>query len=219
MDEIIEKLQLQTQDDYSSIRHMLSALAEKIIWRHNTLCEGEEDVTIDAIANLFVQEHGDEVLLDIIEKITQIYQRQTERFQVIVRIEGDPFKTELGSFPSLLDCIQFAKSCAFTYSGNHQYTIVDTNFGSREVYTDDEVRKMVVATSADQAFVGFSVKKEANEPELKDYSVELTYNYHRKLKVMASSEDEALDNAREVPGTIIIGDMQEVDCYVEETKD
>lgn len=200
MEEITEKLQLQTQDNYRSIRHMLSALAEKIIWRHNTLCEGEEDVTIDAIANLFVQEHGDEVLLGIIEKITQIYQRQTERFQVIVRIEGDHFKTELRSFPSLLACVQFAKSCAFTYSGNHQYTIIDTNFDTREVYDDGQVRRMM----------------EESDPEKKAYNVELTYNYHRKVRVMASSEDEALDNAREVPCSITIGDMQEVDCYIEE---
>ena len=200
MEEITEKLQLQTQDDYSSIRHMLSALAEKIIWRHNTLCEGEEDVTVDAIANLFVQEHGDEVLLDIIEKITQIYQRQTERFQIIVRIEGDPFKTELRSFPSLLACVQFAKSCAFTYSGNHQYTIIDTNFDTREVYDDEEVRIMM----------------KESDTEKKAYNVELTYNYHRKLRVMASNEDEALDNAREIPITIDTDKLQEVDCYIEE---
>lgn len=203
MEEITEKLQLPTQSDYRVIRHMLSALAEKIIWRHNTLCEGEGHVTIDAIANVFVQEHGDEVLLDIVEKLTKIYQRQTERFQIIVRIEGDPFKTELRSFPSLLDCVQFAKSCAFTYSGNHQYTIIDTNFETRKVYDDEEVREMM----------------EKGEPEKKAYTVELTYNYHRKLRVIAPNEDEALDNAREVPSTITIGDMQEVDCYVEEIKD
>lgn len=203
MDEMTEKLQLQDQTDYRTIRHMLSALAEKIVWRHKYICEGEEDVTIDAIANIFVQEHGDEFLLDVIEKLTQIYLRQSDRFQVIVRIEGDPFKTELRSFPSLLDCVQFAKSCAFTYSGNHQYTIIDTDFGSREVYDDEEVHEMM----------------EKGEPNQKAYSVELTYNYHRKLRVMASNEDEALDNAREVPCSITIGGMQEVDCYVEEIKD
>lgn len=203
MEEITKKLQLQTQDDYRVIRHMLSALAEKIIWRHNTLCEGEEDVTIDAIANVFVQEHGDEVLLDIVDKLTQIYQRLTERFQVIARIEGDAFKTELRSFPSFMECVQFAKSCALTYSGNHQYTIIDTDFGSREVYDDEEVHEMM----------------EKGEPNQKAYTVELTYNYHRKLMVMASNEDEALDNAREVPSSITMGDMQEVDCYVEEIKD
>ncbi len=200
MDEITEKLQLQTQVDYRVIRHMLSAFVEKIVWRHNTLCEGEEDVTIDAIANIFVQEHGDEVLLDIIEKLTQIYQRQTERFQIIVRIEGDPFKTELRSFPSLLDCVQFAKTCAFTYSGNHQYTIIDTNFESREVYDDEEVREMMGK----------------DDPEEKAYSVELTYNYHRKMRVIASDEGEALDKARETPITIDTAKLQEVDCYVEE---
>jgi hypothetical protein len=202
MEEITEKLQLQTQVDYRVIRHMLSALAEKIIWRHKYLCEGEEDVTIDALANVFVQEHGDEVLLDIVEKLTKIYQRQTERFQIIVRIEGDPFKTELRSFPSLMECVQFAKSCAFTYPGNHEYTIIDTNFETREVYDNEEVREMM----------------EKGDPEKKAYSVELTYNYHRKLRVMASNEDEALDNARETPITISNTNLQEVDCYVEEIK-
>lgn len=202
MEEITEKLQLQTQDDYRSIRHMLSALAEKIIWKHNTLCEGEEDVTIDAIANVFVQEHGDKVLLDIIEKITEIYQRQTERFQVIVRIEGDPFKTELRSFPSLLDCVQFAKSCAFTYSGNHHFTIVDTNLETRKVYDDGEVRKMITD----------------KVPELKAYRVELTYNLHRDIRVIAENMDAALDKAREIPITPDEQNIQEVDCYVEEVE-
>ena len=204
MDEIAEKLQLQTQDDYRSIRHMLSALAEKIVWQHNTLCEGEEGVTIDAIANIFVQEHGDEVLLDIIEKLTQIYQRQTERFQIIVRIEGDPFKTELRSFPSLLDCVQFAKSCAFTYSGNHQYTIIDTNFGTREVYDDEEVRKMM----------------EKGDPEKKAYKVELLYNIHRIVNVEATNEGAALDMARETPlSDVNLTNAREVDFCVEEIKD
>ena len=192
--------ELVTEDDYRSIRNMLGALAEKIVWRHITLCEGEEDVTIAAIANTFVQEHGDNLLLDIIDKLTKIYQRENQRYQLVTRINGDQFQTVLKSFPTLEDCVEEAKTFISSYDGNHFFAIIDTNLEERKVYDDDEVRKMI----AEKA------------PELKTYRVELTYNLHRDVKVIAENEDDALDRAREIPITPDERNIQEVDCYVEE---
>lgn len=194
--------ELQNQDDYRTIRNMLGALAEKTIWRHKTLCEGEESVTIDAIANVFVQEHGDELMLDIIDKLTKIYQRYTQRYQLIVRVNGDPYQTAIFTYFNIEECIDVARNYVELYPGNHHFTIVDTNLETRKVYDDGEVRKMITD----------------KVPELKAYRVELTYNLHRDIRVIAENMDAALDMAREIPITPDEQNIQEVDSYVEEVE-
>ena len=150
---------------YPVIRNMLGALVEKILWEHNTICTGEEDVAIDAIANIFVQEHGDRLLLNMLDKLEEIYNRFPQRYQLIVRVNGDPFQTVMLSYLNIEECLDVAQNYENNYDGNHQYTIVDTNLETRKVYDHEEVMSMLkpkdkhyfwLASSNDGAFENFS---------------------------------------------------------------
>ena len=150
---------------YPVIRNMLAALVERILWEHNTICTGEEDVAIDAIANIFVQEHGDHMLLNMLDKLKEIYNRYPQRYQLIVRVNGDPFKTTMLSYLNIEECLEVAKNYEDNYDGNHQFTIVDTDINNRKVYDHDEVMSMLkpktkhyfwLASSNDGAFEDFS---------------------------------------------------------------
>ena len=150
-----------SEDDYRSVRNMLAALAEKVIWRHKTLCESEEDTTITAIANQFVQAHGDAMLLDMIEKMQKIYRCYTQRYQLIVKVNGDPFQTAMFSYLNIEECLDAAQNYVDLYDGNHDFAIIDTNLETRKVYGNEEVRSMLkpkakhyfwVASSDDSAY-------------------------------------------------------------------
>ena len=150
---------------YPVIRNMLAALVERILWEHNTICTGEEDVAIDAIANIFVQEHGDHMLLNMLDKLKEIYNRYPQRYQLIVRVNGDPFKTTMLSYLNIEECLEVAKNYEDNYDGNHQFTIVDTDINNRKVYDNEEVRSMLkpktkhyfwLASSNDGSFENFS---------------------------------------------------------------
>lgn len=150
-----------SEDDYRSVRNMLAALAEKVIWRHKTLCESEEDTTITAIANQFVQAHGDAMLLDMIEKMQKIYRCYTQRYQLIVKVNGDPFQTAMFSYLNIEECLDVAQNYVDLYDGNHDFAIIDTNLETRKVYGNEEVRSMLkpkakhyfwVASSDDSAY-------------------------------------------------------------------
>lgn len=150
-----------SEDDYRSVRNMLAALAEKVIWCHNTICEGEESETITAIANQFVQAHGDAMLLDMIEKLQKIYSCYTQRYQLIVKVNGDPFQTAMFSYLNIEECLDVAQNYVDLYDGNHDFAIIDTNFETRRVYSNEEVRSMLkpkqkhyfwIASSDDSAY-------------------------------------------------------------------
>ena len=58
------------------------------------------------------------------------------------------------------------------------------------------------------------------EPTEKTYHVELWYNLYREFFITAKSEEEALDEAREMPiGATALDNIQEVDCCVEAAKE
>lgn len=152
------------EDGYRALRYMLAALAEKTIWKHNTLCEGEEDVFIDAIANLFVQEQGDRVLLFIISHLEEIYSRFTQRYQLIVKENNNPFATTVLSYLNIEECLEVASNYPKVYDGNFDFTIVDTDLKNRKVLDNDAVRELMkkekhyfwLASSDDGSFENFS---------------------------------------------------------------
>lgn len=164
MNNEVVKAQLN-DDNYRSIRNMLAALVEKVIWCHNTLCEGEENETIAAIANQFVQEQGDTMLLEMIEKLKEIYSRYTQRYQLIVKVNGDQFQTSVFSYLNIEECLDVAQNYNSMYEGNHDFAIIDTNLETRKVYGNEEVRSMLkpkqkhyfwIASSDDSAYEDYS---------------------------------------------------------------
>ena len=85
------------------------------------------------------------------------------------------------------------------------------------------------ATPTLDNIVGFVVEIEVEtelpkpveeQPVKKTYRVELWYNLYREFFITADNEDEALDEAREMPiGPSAISRIQEVDCHVEVAED
>ena len=132
-----------TNDNYLAMRNMLGALAERMIYRHNTLCNDEDDVTITAIANMFVQENGDKMLLDIIKKVQEIYSRHPQRYRLIVELNGDQFQTQMFSYLNIEECLDVVQNDINMYGGVHNFIIIDTDPRSRKVYGNEEVMGML----------------------------------------------------------------------------